>query len=355
MTPVFLEDWPNGSPWDAEVLSISARALTHLKTLLLIKPGSFGDIIHAIPCAAALKQFLPNTRIAWLVDKRWEPLLAENPVVDKTIAFPREEFRGIAGWLRSVPWALRLKEFRPDVALDLQGLLRSALMARLSRARRSVGLSDAREGARWLYDDLAPVRDGEHSVLRYLRILETLGLPKVTHPTFPLPPGTPCDAGLHGNAPFILLHPFARGEAKSLSQAQVIEFCNAVRPTTVVLAGVGKMRESLPANAINLLNQTTIRQIIWLVGSAAFVVSVDSGPMHIAAAINPRLLSIHTWSDPRLVGPFSEQAWIWQGGEIRRQQLGAPSLRPARLPESADILQIAELAGRTALQDNPAG
>jgi heptosyltransferase I len=228
-------------------------------------------------------------------------------------------------------------------------------MARLSRARRSVGLSDAREGARWLYDDLTPVRHGEHSVLRYLRILETLGLPKVTHPVFPLPAGTPCDAALNDHAPFVLLHPFARGEAKSLSEAHVVEFCNAVRPINVVLAGVGKMRESLPANTINLLNQTTIRQIIWLVGSAAFVVSVDSGPMHIAAAINPRLLSIHTWSDPRLVGPFSEQAWIWQGGEIRRQQLEAPSLPPARAPERADIRQIAELVRRTALQHNLSG
>jgi hypothetical protein len=77
--------------------------------------------------------------------------------------------------------------------------------------------------------------------------------------------------------------------------------------------------------------------------------------MHIAAAINPRLLSIHTWSDPRLVGPFSEQAWIWQGGEIRRQQLEAPSLPPARAPERADIRQIAELVRRTALQDNLSG
>jgi ADP-heptose:LPS heptosyltransferase len=333
-------------------LGVAARALTQLKTLLLIKPGSFGDIIHALPCAAALKKFLPDSRIAWLVDKRWEQLLTENPAVDKTITFPREKFRGFAGLLRSVPWALRLKEIGPEVALDLQGLLRSALMARLSRARRSIGLSDAREGARWFYDDLAPVRQSEHSVLRYLRILETLGLPKVTDPLFPLPQGTPCDAVPHDDAPFVLLHPFARGEAKSLSQAQVIEFCNAVRPITVVLAGLGMMRARLPANTINLLNQTTIRQIIWLVGSAAFVVSVDSGPMHIAAAINPRLLSIHTWSDPRLVGPFSEQAWIWQGGEIRRQQLEAASLRPPRLPESADILQIAELARKMAMQDN---
>ena len=327
--------------------------MAQLKTLLLIKPGSFGDIIHAIPCAAALKEFLPDTRIAWLVDERWEPLLIDNPVIDATITFPREKFRGVSGVIRSIPWALRLKDIGPDVALDLQGLLRSALMARLSRAGRSVGMADAREGARWFYDDVTPVRRGEHSVLRYLRVLETLGLPKVTNPVFPLPPGTPFDVSLQ-NRTFILLHPFARGEGKSLPQGQVIEFCRAVRPITVVLAGVGKMRNELPGNTIDLLNQTTIRQMIWLVGAAAFVVSVDSGPMHIAAANNPRLLSIHTWSDPRLVGPFSHDAWIWQGGEIRRQQLEASSMPPARSPGSEDILQIAELAKQMAQKGSPA-
>jgi heptosyltransferase-1 len=156
---------------------------------------------------------LPDTKITWLVDNRWEPLLIDNPVVDATITFPRETFRGVGGMLRSVPWALRLREICPDLALDLQGLLRSALMARLSGARRSVGLADAREGARWFYDEVVPVRRREHSVLRYLRSLETLGLPKVTRPVFRLPPGTPFDASLQDSA-FILFHPFARGEAK---------------------------------------------------------------------------------------------------------------------------------------------
>ena len=327
--------------------------MTQLKTLLLIKPGSFGDIIHALPCAAALKEFLPGTRIMWLVDERWKPLLTDNPVIDATVTFPREKFRGLAGMLKSIPWVFGLKDLRPDVALDLQGLLRSALMARFSRARRSVGMADAREGARWFYDDVTPVRPAEHSVLRYLRTLETIGLPKVTKPLFPLPRGTPPDASPQPGT-FILLHPFARGEDKSLSQRQVAEFCNAVRPTTVVLAGVAKMREKMPDNAVDFLNQTTIRQMIWLVAAAAFVVSVDSGPMHIAAAINPRMLSIHTWSDPRLVGPFSEEAWIWQGGEIRRQQLEAPSMPPARSPGSADIFQIAQFARQMAQKASPA-
>ena len=97
------------SLWGARTPNFPRTRLAQLKTFLLIKPGSFGDIIHAIPCAAALKEFLPDTRIAWLVDERWEPLLKDNPAIDITITFPREKFRGIAGMLRSIPWAVRLK------------------------------------------------------------------------------------------------------------------------------------------------------------------------------------------------------------------------------------------------------
>jgi heptosyltransferase-1 len=269
------------------------------------------------------------------------------------VVFPREKFRGAAGAIRSVPWALRLSRIRPDVALDLQGLLRSALMAWLSRAGRSVGMSDAREGAAWLYHDVVPVGRSEHAVRRYLKTLERFGLPRIDKPVFALPPGTPLQDPLP-DGPRIVLHPFARGEGKSLTLEHVREFCNTLRPMNVIVAGVGTLQYELPDNAINLLNQTTIRQMIWLLRSAEFVVSVDSGPMHIAAAINPRMLSIHTWSDPRLVGPFSDKAWIWQGGQIRRQQIDAPSLLPSRSPEIGDIIQIANFVRRFVQERRPA-
>jgi heptosyltransferase I len=121
----------------------------------------------------------------------------------------------------------------------------------------------------------------------------------------------------------------------------VLQFCEGVQPLRSVLVGVGKLQRELPSNTLNLLNQTTIREMIWLLGAADFVASVDSGPMHIAAAVGAKMLSIHTWSDPRLVGPFSDDAWIWQGGQIRRQQIGARSILPARPLRGEDIVGIA--------------
>ncbi len=318
----------------------SPLAEKSLNSLLLIKPGSFGDILHALPCAAGIKRALPHIRLTWIVDERWQPLLAGNPYLDETVIFPRQRFRGLGGKLASVPWAFGLRRLRPDVALDLQGLLRSGLMARLSGAGRIIGLADAREGARFFHSEITPVQPGEHAVRRYLRSLETLGLPPVRDPEFWLPDGQkPQRVGVPEN--YVLIHPFARGKGKSLTAPQVAALCRALHPLTVVVAGMGSA-PGLPENAIDALNRTSIAEMIWLIRRARFVVSVDSGPMHIAAATGSPLLSIHTWSDPRLVGPFNPSAWIWQGGEIRPQDLAAPHLPPGRTPGDADIAGIAE-------------
>ena len=321
---------PRDWPWTAEPDSV-----------LIVKPGSMGDVIHALPCAAALKKAWPSAAITWLVDERWRPLLKGKPHIDRVVEFPRQKFRGLAGKLQSIPWAFKLRELRPALALDLQGLLRSALMSRLSGAVCRLGLSDAREGAGSFYTHVTPVIDGEHSVLRYLRTMETLGISPQGSPEFPLPPGTLPDA--IGLKRFVLLHPFARGEKKSLAPEDVVAFCQALSPLPVVVAGMGKLDLPLPPNAIDLVNKTSLEELIGMIRAASFVISVDSGPMHIASATNPRLLSIHTWSDPRLVGPFSERAWIWKAGELRRQSLVGAKFPTGRAPHPDDIARMAEL------------
>jgi len=75
---------------------------------------------------------------------------------------------------------------------------------------------------------------------------------------------------------------------------------------------------SPPENCVELTNQTTLLQLIWLLRHASFIISVDSGPMHIAAALTTNLISIHTWTDPRRVGPYNEVAFIWKNGTIVR-------------------------------------
>ena len=161
---------------------------------------------------------------------------------------------------------------------------------------------------------------------------------------FPLPTGDPIQR-FDDDEPFILLHPFARGGRKSLSDLAVEEFCRALAPHRVVLAGRTKRELPVPDNCVNLLNHTSILQLIWLIRRARFTVSVDSGPMHIASAMSDRLISIHTWTDPRKVGPYNDKAWVWKEGLLQRagelkRETSKVKGRPFKRTDVAQLLPL---------------
>jgi ADP-heptose:LPS heptosyltransferase len=310
----------------------------HPASLLFIKPGSMGDVIHALPVASAIHRAWPETRITWIVDPRWAPLLSGNPAIERLHLFPREAFRGISGFLKSIGWYRDLRKLSPEVALDLQCLLRSGVMAACSGARQIFGLDDAREGAGFFYTRKIPVRRDEHSVRRYLRSLPALGINPETPWDWNLPAGETC-AALPPGGDYVVLHPFSRGAGKSMDAAAIracVEAFEKGSPLRMLVVGSGALEMDLGGRVVDLLGRTSLLELIGLLRGARFVASVDSGPMHLAAALGVPLLSIHTWSDPRLVGPYSDKAWIWQGGEIRRQNLdSAPKPEKALTPADA--------------------
>ena len=128
----------------------------------------------------------------------------------------------------------------------------------------------------------------------------------------------------------------------------IVEFCRALAPARVVVVGKSGRRFSAPENCVDLTNQTTLLQLVWLLRAAAFVISADSGPMHVAAAVTTNLVSIHTWTDPRRVGPYNDAVTIWKNGKLFRvaDLESATDLRKGRrfLPE--DVGPVADLALR---------
>ena len=294
--------------------------------ILVIKPSSLGDVVHTLPAVALVKKHWPQARLSWLINPEWAPLLDGNPHVDEVVLFPRGQFRGVRGWARIPAWAKSIAARKADLVLDFQGLLRSALIARLACGGEIVGLSDAREGARHFYDRAADVRDRQHAVDRYLALVGALGIDTSGPLEWPLPPGEPVAAVAEPG--FVLLHPFSRGSGKSLTIADVAEFCRAIAPLRVVIVGRADENLAPEPNAIDLLNHTSLHELIWLIRRAAFVVSVDSGPMHIAAALTPKLVAIHTWSDPRKVGPYRPEAWVWKDATLTQVcRLSDPAAR----------------------------
>jgi ADP-heptose:LPS heptosyltransferase len=308
--------------------------------ILIIKPSSLGDIVHTLPAVHFLKQTFPNSKISWVINSEWAPLLNENADVDSVIAFPRSDFRGPAGPLRFFSWSRQFAKLRPDLVLDFQGLLRSAWMARLSKGARILGLSDAREGARWVYTETAVVDSRQHAVDRYLELAKLAGSEIAGPALFPLPEGKAI-RDFEYPARAVILHPFARGAGKSLTGDEVFQLSRLLAPLPVIVIGKSDQDLRLDRNATSLVNETSLEELIWLLRRAAFIISVDSGPMHIAAGLTANLLSIHLWSDPRRVGPYNPDAWIWKDNQIIQiRSLGERSFS-ARLSSRPAPLQIA--------------
>ncbi len=306
--------------------------------ILVIKPSSLGDVVHALPAVAALRAGLPDAHIAWLVNTEWAPLLEGNPHINEIIPFPRRNFRGLFGLWKAYQWGRQaLRPRGLDLVVDFQGLARSGLICLAAGARRVLGFREAREGAAFFYTEKMAGKEGDapvHAVDRYLKLAEAAG-GKVEPPAvFSLPEGGPPPDLTEKEsaflaAPFTLLHPFSRGAGKSLSLGEVEAFCSE-SPLPVCVVGVGTEPPlALPETCLDLRGRTSLTQLLWLMRRAAWTVSVDSGPMHMAAGVTDRLLSIHTWTDPLMVGPYRREAWIYREGKIRR----VGDLKPGDFPE----------------------
>jgi heptosyltransferase-1 len=305
-------------------MSAATRQLPNLRdfrSALIVKPSSLGDIVHTLPAVKALRMAHPRLKIRWLANTEWAPLLQGSPLIDEVIAFPRKTFRGLAGLARFWNWRrtwMLLPREEPEIVLDFQGLLRSALVSSWRGSSSVLGLSDAREGSRFFYNHTVPVNAGAHAVDRYLELPRALGIQiEPEDITFELTPGT-APVGWPESLPnFITVHPWSRGEGKSLSNTALQALCDSLPPHPVVLVGMTADSTRPTGSHIHDWSQrTSLPELIWIMRQAKFCISVDSGPMHIAAAVNPQTLGIHTWSDPRKVGPYPSGVHVWKAGRI---------------------------------------
>jgi heptosyltransferase-1 len=285
--------------------------------VLVVRLGALGDIIHALPAVAALRAAYPSARIDWLVDAKHRAILDLVPVIDRILVLERPS---LAGWIEA---ARGLRAQRYDVALDFQGLMKSAILARASGAPRVLGFSiwHLREkGARPFYSEsLDPSRapaEG-HVIHKNLRLVEALGVREAAI-EFPLRhvASAARDALLAAAAaaPFALLNPGAAWPNKQWHSdrfGEVAAFLREVRGLVpFVLWGPGErpLAEAVIASsggAARLAPATTLADLVEICRSASLMVSGDTGPLHIAAAVGTPTVSIFGPTDPARNGPWS--------------------------------------------------
>ncbi len=322
--------------------------------ILLVKPSSLGDVIHALPVVSAIHRHWPEAELRWLIHPAWRSLVESHPGVSGTLLFPRDKFRGPGGWLRSLAWLRTLSDWKPDLAIDLQGLLRSALFARFSGAPRIIGLSDAREGARLMHGERAIVSGTDHAVNRYLSVLDRMGIPRPDRPEFELPEGG-LPEGFSIRQPYVVIHPYSRGQGKSLTAQMIQAFSEGASPLRVVIVGRGDaeaVQVEWPGNVEDWSNRTELLELTAILRGASFIVSSDSGPMHLASAIHPeRTLAIHLWSDPLKVGPCFPDSLVWKNGRVSRVAVLDDSWRAeGRAPTASEMEVLGRLAAAKILK-----
>jgi ADP-heptose:LPS heptosyltransferase len=279
-----------------------------------------------------------------VINPELAPVLRGNPDVNHVYFLPRSELQGLGVPKSFLPCFKRTRQIKPDLALDFQGLRRSAFIAKMSGAKEVCGMSNALLGASWLYDRVARVNRRSHAVERNLKLAECAGARVGESLRCQVPSGDPLPR-FDAHPPFVLLHPFARGQDKSLSNAVIEEFCHALAPTRVVVVGQSHRRMNTPENCIDLIRQTSLLQLVWLIRLARFIVSVESGPMHTAAAVTSNLLSIHTWSDPLRIGPYNPDTWVWKHAQlVRVGELPTANIRKhGRRFRRKDVASVVEL------------
>jgi lipopolysaccharide heptosyltransferase I len=297
---------------------------------LIVRLGALGDIVHALPVAAALRQRFPFARIDWLVDARYAALLDLVPAIDGrivvaaaagqvTVAEGLRAFPAGLGWLRLVR-ALRREGY--EAALDLQGLVKSAALARASGARRVIGF-----GRPWLREPLAArfyterrgAPRGGHVVDKNLTLLAALGIGSQAR-VFPLIEGdlAPLEElrRRHPEAArgFILLNPGAAWPNKRWPPDRFGAIAAIVRERhglhSAVLWGPGE--EALAASVTRSSSgaafaapPTTLPGLLALARSAKLIVTGDTGPLHLAAAVGTRVVALFGPTDPARNGPWN--------------------------------------------------
>jgi lipopolysaccharide heptosyltransferase I len=291
--------------------------------VLVVRLGALGDIVHTIPAAAALRNALPGVRIDWVVEAKHRALVDLVEVVDRVVPL---EGRTLRAWTDVLK---RLRQVPYDLALDFQGLMKSAVLARASGASRVAGFSiwHLREkGARPFYSETdvalgdAPddgERTGEHVIQKNLRLLRVAGI-ETTDIQFPIARSSSAAAEetlrVHGDRGYALINPGAAWPNKRWPAerfGEVAAFLQEVRSLpSVVLWGPGEgglARAVVDASsgAARVAPPTSIADILEVARSAALVVSGDTGPLHLAAAVGTPAVAIFGPTDARRNGPWS--------------------------------------------------
>ena len=335
--------------------------------ILILKPSSLGDVVQALPVLRLIKCHQPENQVWWWVDSNLAPLLEDDPELTGVVRFERRGWESPRRWLelwRTLRW-MRAQQF--DWVIDLQGLARSGTIAWLANGQRLVGLDEPREGARGYYDFI--VRRASfhtHAADWYLAVLPVLGVP-VTSEFKWLPERPAVAAAIRekwavNSDPWLAVLPGARWENKRWPVehfAEVLRRVVARHPDLrfVILGSNADqtLGESLarvaPERSLDLTGATSLPEMVEWLRLSRLVLTNDTGPMHVAAALGKPLVALFGPTEPHRTGPYGQLENV-----LRHHLPCAPCLKShCRWPKPMECLTAISPESVTAAMEQKLG
>ena len=339
---------------DPNSLDISHEA--NIKRLLIVRLSAMGDVIHTLPAVRFLREAFPQAFIGWLIEERWAELLcapgtprrgprsALRPLVDEVHSVNLKTWGKSLFSMTTVQQAAKVwndvRDVRYDVAVDLQGAIRSAVLARWSGARTVYGVAEPREAPASLWYTRRVVARGRHVIEQNLSVAEAL----VGHRAAMTPKELPCDlrndlpnelpkepqAEQHisrqlaelGIGEFAILNPGAGWGAKRWPAERYGEVARGLAEQGIgSILNYGPGEEELVRTAEAASGGTTrgmslsITELIALTRRARLFVGGDTGPMHLAAALQVPVVAIFGPTDPARNGPYGTRSIVLRSAE----------------------------------------
>lgn len=314
--------------------------------LLIVRLSAMGDIIHAMPAVSALRRHSPEAFIGWAVEERWAPLLTsrcarqigmhggpEQPLVDavhfvnlkrwKRAPFAKETRQAIAATRRE----LRLQRY--DAAIDLQGAIRSAVLAKMSGAAELIGEANPREYPARLWFDQKVETRGVHVIEQAHEVIcgflsEQLPIAPTEFPR-DLAAEQWAENLVRGRKRFAILNPGAGWGAKCWPAERYGMVASMLKTRGIAsLVNVGPGESHLGAevaarsNGAAFVVECSIPQLIALTRRAALFIGGDTGPVHLASALQIPVVAIFGPTDPRRNGPFNSPHIVLRHPESKR-------------------------------------
>lgn len=301
------------------------------KNILIVKLSAIGDVVHTLPSLAAMREMCPTAHITWVVEEASADLITDHPALDRLIVFRRKRWienvrrrENMGGTVSDILKFIReLRERRYDVVIDFHGLFKSSLVVLLSGARRKLGYDSMQELSGLFLNEKIVEDMGKHAVDRYLDFVRYLG-GKVGTPEFLIPVTTENKKNIERllkannvdmSERFVAVNPVAYWDTKLWDNDKFARLCDRIVTELqhkVVFTGskdddtIDHIRKQMTQPAVSVEGRTTLRDLAHLYTLSSALITTDSGPMHIAAAVNTPTVALFGPTDPARTGPYGK-------------------------------------------------